>query len=76
MACLRKNTGASSNGFVCANKDDGTSSWMPIPPRASSISYLTKLRVNRPRAFFVNGRLKNEIHRHPAILETLPGVAF
>jgi len=76
MACLRKNTGASSNGFVCANKGDGTSSWMPTPPQVNSISYLTKLKVNRLKAFFVNGRLKNDIHRHPAILGTLPGIAF
>ena len=76
MACPRKITGGSSNGFVCANKGDGTSNWMPTPPRASSISCLTKLKVNRRRAFFVNGRLQSEIRRHPAILGTFPGVAF
>src|ERR1035437_10132431 len=76
MACPRKTTGASSNGFGCANKGDGTSNWMPTPLRASSISYLTKLKVNRRRAFFVNGRLKSEIRRHSAILGTLPGVAL
>jgi hypothetical protein len=36
---------------------------------------LTKLRVNRRRAFFEIGLLKSEIRRHAAILGTLPGVA-
>ena len=57
MAYPRKNTGASSNGFMGANKGDGTSRWMPTPPLASSISSLTKRKVNRRRAFFVSGRL-------------------
>jgi hypothetical protein len=72
MACPRKNTGASSSGFVYANKDDGTIRWMRTPPRATSISFLPKLRVNPQRAFFVSGRLKSEIDRQPAILGTLP----
>ena|ERR1035438_1688699 len=75
MACPQKTTGASSSGFACGNKGDGTSNWMPTPPRASSVFFLTKLKVNRRRAFFVNGRLKSEIRRHPAILGTLPGVS-
>jgi hypothetical protein len=37
---------------------------------------LTKLKMNRRRAFFVSGRPKSEIHRHPTILATLPGVAI
>jgi hypothetical protein len=73
--CPRKTTGASSSGFGYANKGVGTSNWMPTPLRASSISFLTKLKVKGRRAFFVNGRLKSEIHRHPAILGTLQGVA-
>ena len=56
MACPRKNTGASSNGFVCGTKGGGTSRWMPTPWRASSISFSTKLKVNRRGAFFVTGR--------------------
>ena len=76
MACPRKNIGASSNGFVCANKGGGTSRWIPTLSRASSISFLTKLKVNLRGAFFVSGRFKSEIRRHPAILGTLPGVAI
>src|ERR1017187_8471486 len=68
MAYPRKNTGALSNGFVCASKSDGTSIWMPTPPRASLISFSTKLKVNRRRAFFESGRLKSEIRRHAAIM--------
>jgi hypothetical protein len=64
MACRRKNTGTSSNGFVCANKGGGTSRWMPTPWRASSISFLTKLKVNRRGACFASGRLTSEISRH------------
>ena len=75
MACPRENTGASSNGFVCANKCDGTSRWTRTAPRASSISFLTKPRVNRRRAFFASGRPHSGIHHHPAILGTLPGAA-
>ena len=62
--CPRRNTGASSSGFAFANKCDGTSNWMPTPARANSISFLTKRRVKRRRASFVNGRLQSEVHRH------------
>jgi hypothetical protein len=72
----RRNTSASSNGFVFANKSDGMTSWMPIPSMASSISFLTKQTANPLRAFFVSGHRKSEIHRYPAVLETVPGIAI
>src|SRR5471030_2801939 len=83
MACPRKNTGASSSGFVYANKDGGTIRWMPTPPRATSISFLTRLRVNPQRALDDRKRPKSDInaaleaglnavfvpHRHTWVLE-------
>lgn len=75
MVYRRKDTGASSSGFVCANKGDGTNNWMPTPLRVSSISSLMKLKMNWPMAFFVSGLPTNEVRRHPAIPGTPPGVA-
>ncbi len=68
-----KNTGASSNGFVCATKNGGTISWIPTHPPASSISSLTKRRANRIRTFSESGRRKSEIRRYPAVLDAVPG---
>jgi len=72
----RKNTGASSNGFVYGKNGDGTTRSMPTPPRASSISFLTKRKVSPRKAFFVTGHRKSEIHRYPAVLGTFPGIAI
>ena len=47
---------------------------MPTPWQASSISFLTKPKLNRRKAFFAKGRLKREIRRHSAILGVLPCV--
>jgi hypothetical protein len=71
----RKNTAVLSNGFVCANKGDGMTSWIPTPLRVSSISFLTKRKANPPRAFFVSGRRKRDIRRYPAVLGTVSGIA-
>jgi len=76
MAFPRKNTGTSSNGFVRASRDDGTSRWMRTPPRANSISFLAKLKLNRQKACFASGLPKSEIRCHPAVLGTLSGVAI
>ena len=76
MACPRKNTGASSSGFACEKRGVGTNRWTPIPPQANSTSCLMKRKVSRRRALFATGRLSIEVHRHPTVLGTLPGLAI
>src|ERR1035437_3675795 len=75
MVYPRKNTDALSNGFVCGNKSDGLRSWMPTPPRASSLSFSIKRKANPLRAFFVRGPRKRDIGRLPPVLGTVPGIA-
>jgi hypothetical protein len=76
MAYPERNTGGSLNGFWPANNSDGTSSWMPIPPPAGSISFLTMLTVNRRKGYFVSGRLKNDVRSYSEVLGALSGAAI
>src|SRR5207344_1414837 len=61
IACPRKSTGVLSSGFASANSVGGMFSWTPIPPQASSISFLTKRKVNPPMSSFASGRRKREV---------------